>query len=169
MTDGLFLKIDNEKLEQVNFTKFLGVFIDSHLTWENHIEHCKSKVSSGIYALNMSKHVLKQSHLKILYYSLIHSHLTYGLILWGNALQKYISKLERVQKKAIRAIRAITKAPTAYSEIMRRSFLYKGPSLWLTLADPIKSSKTVFTFQLLINNYDNFMLSCIVMFDVPTC
>ena len=52
----------------------------------------------------MSKHVLKQSHLKILYYSLIHSHLTYGLILWGNALQKYISKLERVQKKAIRAI-----------------------------------------------------------------
>ena len=104
MTDGLFLKIDNEKLEQVNSTKFLGVFIDSHLTWENHIEHCKSKVSSGIYALNMSKHVLKQSHLKILYYSLIHSHLTYGLILWGNALQKYISKLERVQKKAIRAI-----------------------------------------------------------------
>ena len=70
------------------------------------------------------------------------------------------------------------KAPTAYSEIMRRSFLYKGPSLWLTLADPIKSSKTVFTFkkhitqfdvQLLINNYDNFMLPCIVMFDVPTC
>ena len=38
-------------------------------------------------------------------------------------------------------------APTAYSEIMRRSFLYKGPSLWLTLADPIKSSKTVFTFK----------------------
>ena len=32
MTDGLFLQIDNEKLEQVNSTTFLGVFIDSHLT-----------------------------------------------------------------------------------------------------------------------------------------
>ena len=100
MTDGLFLQIDNEKLEQVNSTKFLKIFTKLHLTWENHIEHCKSKVSSGIYALNISKHVLRQSHLKILYYCLVHSHLTYGLILWGNALQKSISKLERVQKTA---------------------------------------------------------------------
>ena len=96
MTDGLFLQIDNEKLDQVNSTKFIGVIIDSHLTWEYHIDLCISEVSRGIYTLNISKHVLQQSHLKILCYSLIHSHLTYGLILWENALQKYISKLERV-------------------------------------------------------------------------
>ena len=32
-------------------------------------------------------------------------------------------------------------------EIMQHSFLYKGSSLWLTLADRIKSSKTIFTFK----------------------
>ena len=34
----LFLQIDNEYLERVNSTKFLGIYIDSHLTWEDHIE-----------------------------------------------------------------------------------------------------------------------------------
>ena len=32
-----------------------------------------------------------------------------------------------------------------------------------------EAHNTQFDFQLLIKNYDNFMLSCIVMFDVPTC
>ena len=31
-----------------------------------------------------------------------------------------------------------------------------------------EAHNTQFDFQLLINNYDNFMLSCIIMFDVPT-
>ena len=56
------------------------------------------------YAMNMSKHFLNKNHLIIVYYSLIHPHLTYGLRLWGNALQKYITKLEILQKKAVRAI-----------------------------------------------------------------
>ena len=58
------------------------------------------------YALNMSKHVLKQSKfcITVLFICILHN----GLILWGNALQKYISKLEHVQKKAI--FQAITRA-----------------------------------------------------------
>ena len=95
----MFLHIDNEHLERVNSTKFLGIHIDSHLTWQDHIEHCRSKLSSGIY-INKSKHFLNKNHLRILYYSLIHPHLTYGLRLWGNALQKYIRKLEILQKKS---------------------------------------------------------------------
>ena len=79
----MFLHIDNEHLERVNSTKFLVIHIDSHLTWEDHIEHCRSKLSSGIYAINMSKHFLNKNHLRIVYYSLIHPHLTYGLRLWG--------------------------------------------------------------------------------------
>ena len=32
----------NEILKQENTTKFLGVYIDQHLTWEDHISHiCK--------------------------------------------------------------------------------------------------------------------------------
>ena len=53
-----FLQIDNEHIERVQATKFLGIHIDEHLTWEHHISHCKKNVSQGVYAINMSKHIL---------------------------------------------------------------------------------------------------------------
>ncbi len=51
--DDQFLHIENDRLERVQTTKFLGVFIDEHLTWKHHIDHVKKKVSKGIYAINM--------------------------------------------------------------------------------------------------------------------
>ena len=51
-----------------------------------------------IYLTGEDLNVLYEQINSDLKYSLIHSHLTYGL------MQKYISKLERVEKKAIRAI-----------------------------------------------------------------
>ena len=85
-------------------TKFLGLYIDEHLTWQHHIDHCKKKASSGVYAINMCKHILSEKTLKMLYYSIVHPYIIYGIRLWGNAYQKHIKKLEVVQKKAIRAI-----------------------------------------------------------------
>ena len=37
----------------------------------------------------------------MIYYSLIHSHMTYGILLWGF---KNISRLQHVQKKSLRII-----------------------------------------------------------------
>ena len=58
--ETMFLKIYHEHLEQVKCTKCLGIFIDNHLTLANHIEYCKYKeISRGLYAINMSKCILK--------------------------------------------------------------------------------------------------------------
>ena len=56
--------------------------------------YCKSKVSSGIYAMNIAKNVLSGNHLRILYNSLVHPYLSYGNLLWGNSYNKFINKLE---------------------------------------------------------------------------
>ena len=216
----LSIYINDEKLEQVQTTKFLGLYIDEKLSWEYHIEHCKSKVSKGVYAINSSKHILSQRHLKILYYSLIHPHLLYGIRLWGNAYQKYICRLEIAQKKAIRAIAGANynatssplfkklnilkfkdlydlqikqfvyefvnmtlpnpllatytyhgdrhehntrhntdpRSPSVNSNVMRRSFLYMGPILWMNLDDQVKSSKskTIFKRKITQNYLRNY-------------
>ena len=49
------LYIDNEVLEKVPVTKFLGVYIDENLDWIEHIDFVKKKISGGIYTLNSSK------------------------------------------------------------------------------------------------------------------
>ena len=86
------LYIEGTILERVPCTKFLGLCIDEHLSWKQHIDHCKKKMSSGIYAMNMAKHILSINHLRTLYYSLVHPYATYGIRLWGNLHTKNIQK-----------------------------------------------------------------------------
>ena len=45
-----------------------------------------------------------RSVLLSLYYSLVHSHLNYGICVWGNAASYEISKLHLAQKKVVRII-----------------------------------------------------------------
>ena len=49
-------KIDDENLDQVTHTKFLGLLLDQHLCWDQHIQYCANKISSGLYALISAKH-----------------------------------------------------------------------------------------------------------------
>lgn len=42
-------------------TKFLGVFVDSHLTWTNHIYYVSMKVSKGVGVLNRFRQLLPRT------------------------------------------------------------------------------------------------------------
>ena len=44
----LNIKLDNIEIEQVSFTKFLGVIINENLTWENHTKVVKNKISKSM-------------------------------------------------------------------------------------------------------------------------
>ena len=50
------------------------------------------------------KHFLPYDSLKTLYYSLIESHLSYGILAWGNASESIKHRTIILQKCAIRAI-----------------------------------------------------------------
>ena len=84
--------------------KFLGIYIDEHLTWQKHINHVNRKISRAMFAIKQTKHFLPRHILRNLYFTLIHSHLTYGIIAWGNAGQSIIHKTITLQKRAIRTI-----------------------------------------------------------------
>ena len=40
--------IENNVLEQIDNTKFLGVYIDQHLTWKTHINFIAAKISKSV-------------------------------------------------------------------------------------------------------------------------
>ena len=81
--------MDGQILERVKTTKFVGVYFDENFTWEYHVDHCRNKMLQGTFAINSSKHILNEKHLKILYYSLVYPYIHYGIMLWGNALVGY--------------------------------------------------------------------------------
>jgi hypothetical protein len=99
------IKVGNMDIKQVSHTKFLGVIIDEYLDWNMHIKHLLTKLASGIYSLKMAKNLLPFSSKRLLYFSNIQSHLTYGLSAWGSMITSTnLRKLKVQQNKAIRAL-----------------------------------------------------------------
>ena len=42
------VKIDMDTIDQVKFTKFLGIVVNENLTWTNHIDTLMNKVSKNL-------------------------------------------------------------------------------------------------------------------------
>ena len=82
----------------------LGVQIDEKLNWSEHINKVNTKISRAIGILGKFSKVLPRETLRIIYYSILHPHLQYCNVLWGNAAKSVIAPLFRSQKKAIRKV-----------------------------------------------------------------
>ena len=70
-------------------------------------------MARSIRILYKLKYVLPKDALLQLYHSLVHSCFIYGLTVWGSTFPTYISKLHRLQNKAIRIVSGSTWNETA--------------------------------------------------------
>jgi hypothetical protein len=75
--------IDNEILQEVVKTKFLGVVLDKHLTWKFHIQHVTSKISKCIGIMYKARRVLNRDSM-ISLYNTFYPYLTYCVQIWGS-------------------------------------------------------------------------------------
>ncbi|XP_065651287.1 uncharacterized protein LOC136079476 [Hydra vulgaris] len=96
--------IDNIQIKQSKVILFLGVFIDENLTWKNHIETLRNKVSKNIGVLHKARSFVNRHALIQLYYSLIQCHLNYSNIAWGSAKKCQLDPLYRQQMHLARLI-----------------------------------------------------------------
>ena len=81
-TRKINIKINNEQIQEKEYTKYLGIRIDKHLNWSQHIHHVNLKLSRGIGILAKLRHFVSKKTLKSLYYSFIQPHVG----LWTNKL-----------------------------------------------------------------------------------
>ena len=100
------LTINGIRIEYVEYTKFLGVHIDSCMTWEKHIHHTKSKIARGIAIISKARQVFNVATLITLYYSFIYPYLTYCIEVWGKAPDIHLQKLFQLQKRGIKIIKS---------------------------------------------------------------
>lgn len=108
--------------------KFLGVYFDPDLSFKHHISVMRGKISSGLYFLRSVKNLLSSKALTSLYYSLIHSHIIYGIQVWSTCNQSSIDNIFKLQKKAIRIIHSA--AYNCHTEsLFRKSKILPLPDL----------------------------------------
>ena len=85
-------------------SKFLGVVIDQHLSWKDHILYISNKVSKGVGILSRLHHLLPRHILLMLYNTLILPYLSYCNVVWGGTLPTRIQPLFILQKRCMRII-----------------------------------------------------------------
>jgi len=97
----------SKKITTVNSTKFLGLTLDSTLSWRPHIDTIAPKLSWAGFALRIVKPLLSPESLRMVYFSYFHSIMTYRIIFWGNSRHRNV--IFRLQKRVIRIITGIRK------------------------------------------------------------
>ena len=98
------IKLNNKVIEKVESVKFLGVHIDSKLSWNNHLNYVRSKISKGIGILCKARKVFNRSTLLTMYYSFLYPYFIYGIEVWGSAAHCFISSVIKLQKRAVKII-----------------------------------------------------------------
>ena len=68
--------INEQRIEQVKGTVFLGVVLDEHSSWKPHISQVARKISKSIGVINRARFFLPKPCLKTLYYCLVYPSLS---------------------------------------------------------------------------------------------
>lgn len=93
---------NGKKIKEIESTKFLGVEIDSSLSWKPHIDNICTKLNKFSYALYKLRNVTDQRTLLTAYHAYVGSTLRYGVLFWANSTNKEMAF--KAQKKCIRSI-----------------------------------------------------------------
>ena len=98
------IEVRDHVISRVNVSKFLGIFIDSNLNFNFHVDFLRSRISKQIGILNKLKYFLPSHILRNLYYSLIYPHFIYGVTVWGESGAVNFKKMSALHSRACKLI-----------------------------------------------------------------
>ena len=102
--DQNLILINNHVIKEVTEAKFLGVTIDSKLSWIPHINNLHKKLKSASGIICKIRQYIPKAQYKSIYHTLFESHMTYCISVWGGVAKTHLDKLFRTQKHCIRLL-----------------------------------------------------------------
>ena len=74
----LNISYENNQISSIHSTTFLGLIIDNNLSWHSHIDQMIPKLSKASYIIRSLKPLLSFETLKRVYFSIVHSIISYS-------------------------------------------------------------------------------------------
>lgn len=98
------LIINNTILRKSSEEKYLGIIMDSQLTWKSHITKIKKKLSSLLYCVRNLSNCIPPDTRLLIYNALVKPHIEYLIEIWGCAATTNLLPLQRAQNKLIKIL-----------------------------------------------------------------
>ena len=96
--------INSQKIPEKASTKYLGVIIDKHLTWQSHVTYLNTKLNKAIGILSKLRYFVPLNILRTLYCSFFKSHIDYCTSIWTCTTKTTLEPINISMKKATRVM-----------------------------------------------------------------
>ena len=98
------IRIRDREINRADVVKSLGMHIDRHLSWSEHIHKISKKNSSAIGALKRARPFISCKTAVQVYTALIQPHFDYCCSVWDELGSTLATKLQKLQNRAVRVI-----------------------------------------------------------------
>ena len=92
------ISIGNSMIKRSGSIKFLGIMVDEHLTFKNHVHYVSNKLSRSVGILNKLKLFLPFKASKSIYFAFILPYLNYVTKIWHAGYQNITERIFVLQK-----------------------------------------------------------------------
>uniref|UniRef100_A0A8C6V2B9 Reverse transcriptase domain-containing protein n=1 Tax=Neogobius melanostomus TaxID=47308 RepID=A0A8C6V2B9_9GOBI len=98
------ITVKGEKIENVNEFRYLGIFLDSRLSFKKHIKKVCHTIKYNLFTFKSIRNSLTIQGAKTYFNAMILPHLLYGVSCWSQANKSTIKPLESLYKQALRIL-----------------------------------------------------------------
>lgn len=92
------------EIGNVHSIKYLGVMVDRSMNWKHHIHATVSRIRKLIYIFKNLRGIVNFKYLKIIYYALAQSVITYCITVWGGAAKSHMLRIEKAQRAVLKVL-----------------------------------------------------------------
>ena len=96
----------NTSISRSNTAKYLGVTLDEHLTWNQHITEVCNKLKRYFKLFYSIRNLINIKQVKIIYYAFIYSRIKYGISIFGFTSNNKLQRMQVLQNKLLKVLLA---------------------------------------------------------------
>ena len=133
------ITLDSFVLKVEKSIKYSGINVDNQLLFGNLINQLRTTVSRAVGIMTYIRQFVPLRNLIQIYLLSIHSHLTYGIIVWRATYPLYLTPLKSLQNRAIKLLFGATRFQSAH-------LLYKDHNI-LSLNSSLSQETAKFMYK----------------------